>query len=323
MTSIWASHPSAGGWRLLSPSQYSAEAELHRLVADEPGLLPLAGSPMVTILGREVRLGAGYADLVAVESTGRLMIIEIKLAGNAESRRAVVAQVMSYAAYLQGITVGQLESAVLASHLRERGGDTVLSVVQAADQQHAVEPQSFAEGLARSLATGDFRPVIVLDAAPDELVQIVGYLQLLTDKIDVDIVTVSAYEVGDARVLVPQRVDPGRRVAELSEAEALARQANAARPGSDDFRAVVASCPPDQRDLLNRLTDWAEQLDNERLIKLETYRGKAGITTLLPRLLGDDVGLVTIYADRGQGYLQFWRTVFERRAPSAAEPARE
>lgn len=43
------------------------------------------------MLGREVRQGGGFADLLTVESTGRLAIIEVKLARNAESRRAVVA----------------------------------------------------------------------------------------------------------------------------------------------------------------------------------------------------------------------------------------
>lgn len=47
-------------------------------------MLPLAGYPRLTILGREVRLGTGSADLLAVESSGRLVIIEVKLAGNAE-----------------------------------------------------------------------------------------------------------------------------------------------------------------------------------------------------------------------------------------------
>jgi hypothetical protein len=39
------------------------------------------------------------------------------------------------------------------------------------------------------------------------------------------------------------------------------------------------------------------------------------LTTLLPRLAGENVGLVTIYCDTGRGYLQFWRSVFQRRAP--------
>jgi RecB family endonuclease NucS len=90
-------------------------------VEEAPQMLPLAGSPQLTVLGREVRLGSGYADLVAVDSTGRLVIIEVKLAGNAESRGAVVAQVLSYAGYLQGLDPDQLESQILGPHLAPGG----------------------------------------------------------------------------------------------------------------------------------------------------------------------------------------------------------
>src|SRR6202050_2228114 len=136
MTAVWGSGPD-GQWHTLAPATYQAEAQLHDLVERTPQMLPLAGSPRLTVLSREARLGTGYADLLAVESTGRLVIIEVKLAGNAESRRAVVAQVLSYAGYLQGLDRGQLESQVLASHL---GGGSVLAAAQADDQQHSLDP---------------------------------------------------------------------------------------------------------------------------------------------------------------------------------------
>jgi hypothetical protein len=163
MSSIWGSD--AGGvWRPLTPSQYPAEQVLHDLVEQAPQMLPLAGSPQVTVLGREVQLGAGRADLLAVESSGRLAIIEIKLVGNAEARRAVVAQVLSYAAYLQGLTPDRLESEVLGPHLHKRGTASIVAAVEAADQQGALDPLAFTDGLARSLADGGFRLVFVLDS---------------------------------------------------------------------------------------------------------------------------------------------------------------
>jgi RecB family endonuclease NucS len=98
-----------GGWHPLAPSAYPSEQALHDLVEQAPQLLPLSGSPRLAVLGREVQVGTGRADLVAVEPSGRLALIEVKLAGNAESRRAVVAQVLSYAAYLQGLEPEFLE----------------------------------------------------------------------------------------------------------------------------------------------------------------------------------------------------------------------
>jgi hypothetical protein len=286
---------------------------LHDLVQVAPQMLPLAGSPRLTVLGREVRLGTGFADLLAVESTGRLVIIEVKLAENAESRRAVVAQVLSYTGYLQGLDPEQLESRILGRHLEADG--SVLAAVQAAGQDEAVDPEDFREALARSLADGSFRLVIVLDSAPDELIQVVGYLQSVTDKIDIDLVTLAVYDVGGSLVLVPQRMEPGRRTRELSDAQVTARQVGAVRRGSAEFRAVIAELPPARRDVPAGLADWADALERDGLVRLFTYRGTSGITTLLPYLLGEDAGLVAIACGKGSDYMQFWRSVFERRAP--------
>lgn len=85
MTVIWGSEL-GGRWQPLTAAPYPDEATLHNLVQEAPHMLPLAGSPRLTVLGREVRLGGGYADLVAVESSGRLVIIEVKLAANSGSR---------------------------------------------------------------------------------------------------------------------------------------------------------------------------------------------------------------------------------------------
>lgn len=314
MPAIWKSHEN-GRWSLLSPSEFPAEAVLHDLVEQAPQMLPLAGSPRLTVLGREVRLGNGYADLIAVESPGRLAIIEVKLAGNSESRRAVVAQALSYAAYLQGLDPHQLESQVLSSHLGKRGCRTVLDAVEADDQEHALDAQAFSDGVADSLAQGNFRLVIVLDDAPDELVQLIGYLQSVTSKIVIDLIAVTAYQVNGQQIVVPHRVEPAPRTEKLSDAEALDRQAGVLRPGSHDFRTIIADASPSQRELLLRLTDWAEQLAHDDLTALFTYQGKAR-TTLLPRLDGKR-GLVTIYKDTKSSYLQLWRSTFEQYAPDS------
>src|SRR5215211_692488 len=121
MTAIWQNDGTA--WRLLSPAGFPDEAALHGLVEQAPHILPLAGVPQMVVVGREVLLGGNWADLIAIESTGRLAIIEIKLASNAEARRAVIAQILTYAAFLHGMDLTTLEQEILASHLQKRGFD--------------------------------------------------------------------------------------------------------------------------------------------------------------------------------------------------------
>lgn len=106
----------------------------------------------------------------------------------------------------------------------------------------------------------------------DELVQVVGYLQSVTDKIDIDLVTVSAYDVAGWQVLVPQRIDLGRRRREMSDAQVTARQAGSLHKGSAEFRSDIAGLPPAQRDPLVRLADWADTLEKPGLVKLATLR---------------------------------------------------
>jgi hypothetical protein len=48
-------------------------------------------------------------------------------------------------------------------------------------------------------------------------------------------------------------------------------------------------------------------------VRLGTYHGVGNRWTLLPRLQPDNIGLVTIWNDGGAS-VQFWRSVFERRA---------
>jgi hypothetical protein len=226
----------------------------------------------------------------------------------------VVAQVLTYAAYLHGVDRAELERVVLAGHLQRRGYDNLISAVTGDDQERSLDSEAFDQGLVESLADGRFPIVIVLDAAPAELVRLIGYLEAVTDKLLIDLVTVSAYDVNGSRILVPQRVEPERWRPDAAPS-AGSRETGYGVPGADDFRAVIADAPQEQQVFLRRLVDWADGLGQRGLVpQMSTYHGKAGITTLLLRL-SDGAGLVTIYKDTRSAYLQFSRSVFERRAP--------
>ena len=116
-------------WQRLAPSGFPSEEKLHDLVESAPGLLPLSGSPSLVVLGREVAIGSGFADLIAVEPDGRLVVIEIKLRKNTEARRAVIAQILTYAAYLKGLAIVDLEAA-LRSHLDKADARSILDLVR-------------------------------------------------------------------------------------------------------------------------------------------------------------------------------------------------
>jgi hypothetical protein len=314
MTAIW--HNDGTDWRLLSPTGFPDEVTLHNLVEQAPHLLPLAGTPRLIVLGREVQLGSGRADLVAIEPSGRLAIIEIKLAWNAEARRAIIAQVLAYAAYLWGLDQTTLEQDVLSWHLQKRGYESLANAVASNDQEGSFDAEAFSAGITESLKLGHFRLVFVLDDAPAELVRLVNYLETISDQLVIDLITLSAYTVNGSQILVPQRVEAERPRLESSQLTTLRpKEEGQIVEGAGDFIASIDAVPESSRLLLRRLCDWAIALEQARLVKLRTFHGKTGILTLLPRLVVDDAGLVTIYNTNGTASLRFWRSVFERRAP--------
>ncbi len=320
MTAIWRNDGS--GWRLLAPTGFPAEEALHTLVEEAPHMLPLAGAPRLIVLGREVLLGNGSADLIAVEPSGRLVVIEVKLRRNSEARRAVVAQVLTYAAYLRGLDPSHLEQQVLRRHLDQRGYKSIGDAVAASDQEDSFDVDAFSSGLAESLGQGRFRLVVVLDEAPDELIELIGYLEAITDKLLIDLITVAAYSIDGSQILVPQRMDTEQQPRESRVSVTLPTPST--RPiaqsrsveGADDFEAVISEAPEEAQPALKRLCDWARSLETAGLVKLSTVHGIAKRWTLRLWLLTENAGLVTVWNDSG-AYIQFSRSVFERRAPKS------
>ena len=321
MTGIWTN--TGNGWELGSPQAFQDEAALHHLIAANPHLLPLAGSPRLTILGSEIRLGTGYADILAVESSGRPTIIEVKLASNPEARRAIVSQVIAYAAFLHGFTVEGLERGPLSKALADAGYGTILDAVEAQDQEGAVNASSFNVSMQEFLDQGNFRLVLVLDEVSAELLRVIGYLDAITvQTLTIDLLTLKVYAVNGAQVALPQRVTPD------ASATIPATLAGVTRPrraelsgilsdGTEAFRASIQGTTGETRATFDKLIAWAERLAQLPNVRLSSYSGAGGRYTLLPRIMPDNAGLVTIWNDNQQPYVTVYRSVFERRAPNS------
>ncbi|MGH3516268.1 MAG: hypothetical protein ACRDQ7_02380 [Haloechinothrix sp.] len=309
MTGIWSE--SDGRWRALSPVGFAQEEELHDLIERSPDMLPLAGSPPLVVLGREVRCGSGYADLIGVEAdTGTPVVIEIKLASNTD-RREVLTQVLGYAAYLRRLDATGFE-ALVSAHLVKAHAASVQAAVSAAVELPDFDGSAFAAGLKAALDEGRLRCVIVIDTAPRDLVELVGYLQdVSNDRLNLDLVTVKAYEVGGRRVLVPQLVEPDRTPEpQLARATASGPTVTA---GAQAFEDSIPQAATDQRDMLERLHAWALQLEHDGLATLYTAAGK-GRWVLRVEIPGQPRGLVTVRNDNGAS-ISPYRTVFEQEAP--------
>ena len=319
MTGIWTN--TGEGWELGSPQAFQDEATLHSLIERNPQLLPLAGSPRLTVLGSEIQLGTGYADILAVESSGRPAIIEVKLASNPEARRAIVSQVIAYAAFLHGFDVERLEQGPLRKPLVDAGYGSILDAVQAQDQEGAVDADSFSNSMQEFLDQGNFRLVLVLDEVSTELERVVAYLDAITvQALTIDLMTLKVYEVNGAQVALAQRVSPDIGAAMPVATPGRARPAvtkGLESSGPDAFRASIAGATGETRTMFDELIAWAERVASLPNVRLGSYSGQR--YTLLPRVMPDKVGLVTIWNDNQQPYISVWRSVFERLAPNSIE----
>ena len=90
-------------WKSLTPSIFSDEAELQKMLYDSPELIPIKNDDEVGVFIREAGLpGSGSTDLLGVDSQGNILIVETKLARNQEARRKVVGQILEYGAFCGG-----------------------------------------------------------------------------------------------------------------------------------------------------------------------------------------------------------------------------
>lgn len=318
MSGIWVK--SNDGWKTAASQKFGLEKELHGLAEENIHMLPLAGSPNLVVIGSEVSLGSGWADLLAVEMSGRPVIIEVKLAKNAKARRAIVAQALSYAAWLRGSKVKDLERGPLRGYLQKQGHGSILEAVQAQDQQSEVDAETFVAAMEDYLSSGAFRLVLLLDGTSVELERIVAYLDAVTRQaITIDLITVSRFAVGGAEIALPQRVSLDL---DANAAGSPVRRRASAKgvfsDGAEAFEASLAEVEDADRGVFRRLLRWADELADLPGVRLYTYRGKNGDRfTLLPRFTTEKAGLATIWNDNGKPYVSLWRSVFERRAPNA------
>lgn len=315
MAEIWRKDD--GKWSTIGPSGFVNEAELHQQIVEAPELLPIAGQRRIIGPFSEVGLGGGSADVLAFTDMGRPVVIEVKLKRNNEAKRAVVAQTLGYAAYLHGVTVEELEEDILAQP-KHLGGRKLADVIEETDA-NSIDRDEFYENLTQHLAEGSFRLVIVLDEAPEYLVRLMGYLETITtDRISIDLVTVSAYEVNGAQILVPQRIDPEREP-EREVAPVGSRRRSKFARDSGLFRESLVDLADERRQRLTELADWADSLMQEGLCRIESFRGKSGRFTLLMRLPGEQGGFSVIYnevdASGWEGMMTLNRSVIERHAP--------
>ncbi len=187
-----------GTWSSPSRRGFALEVELEQLIHDYPEVLPGVSAAAIAVTQFSVPSG-GSVDLVVLEPDATVTVVECKLAKNAEVRRAVVGQILSYASSLTQLDV----EGFLDQFDRRLGGSVieVLAPEAGSGEVESWDDARFRSDLAQALADGAFRLVIAVDRITDELRGIVEYLNTRTDErievlaLEVDLITHEGVEV--------------------------------------------------------------------------------------------------------------------------------
>ena len=268
------------------------EERLEDMLAEDPGM---SGMDLL-VVGRQVRTGyGGYIDLLALDAAGRVHVLELK---RDRTPRDVVAQTLDYGSWVQSLGFDDLEQIYLDHHdddtdlagaFAGRFGTSLPDVVNA-DQQFTIIASE-------------------LDPTSGRIVEFLSE----SYGVPINAVFFRHFQDGDREYLARTwLLDPQQEATRKGKRRG---ESGTLFPGSERFEASISQTLPEGHESLRRLLEWARSIEERGFVKLSTYEGKgAKRFTLLPRLVVENVGLVTIWNDRG-AYIQFWRSVFKKKAP--------
>lgn len=189
------------------------EDGLQKLIEQYPQVIPgfqiEPGSedpPQFVLLCREMSIGGWSLDFLLVDQYAIPTLVECKLIENPESRRAVVGQIIEYAANAADAWgEGRLrEKATEYWGRRDEELDEVLSELLGDDDQ---DVDTFWDNVEENLRLGKMRLIIATDELRPEVRRIIEYLNEETRNVEILGLEIRCYGKDDAPlVLVPRLV---------------------------------------------------------------------------------------------------------------------
>ena len=248
----------AGGLEPLEEEPFSTEDALQRLLAEHPELLDgeqmRPGDPRRWIL---VTREQGIADTaggpprwsldhLVIDQDATPTLVEVKRGDNSEVRRTVVGQMLDYAAHASRVwTADELRR----TFEEQPDADERLANLLGDEQPEADE---FWDDVARNLAAERLRLLFVADAIPDELAQVVEFLNRQMPDVEVLAVEIKQFRGESTQTLVPRVI--GRQAA------APGRSASGGVRKKLTRESLLEALPNDAvRNAANRLFDIAEE----------------------------------------------------------------
>ena len=212
-------------WRLdeggdptpLTETAYDSEAALQKLIADHPEVL--AGERMTPdaprrwlLISREMGIpdspdsGDRWAvDHLLLDQDARPTLVEVKRGDNPEIRRRVVGQMLDYAAHATRYWSAAGIREVFEQNAGDEAATRIAELLVSEPDEDAYE--AFWERVDKNLADENIRLLFVADDIPDDLANVVGFLNRhMAPRIDVLAVELKQFRGEGVRTLVPRVV---------------------------------------------------------------------------------------------------------------------
>ena len=200
------------------------EKDLEKWIESDPTLLEKG----LQIIGRQFKVAGGELDLLAIDPTGRLIVVEIK---RKNVHRKAIAQGLDYVACINDMPVIDLESKCDEYLQRRRANTTLRELLSSASRLEQLDPH---------------REVLLYVVGTDEDKSdgVDRISQLLKPHISVSSIVFQIYAMADGqRILLRERVDSDDGVTTKGGAvpvitlESVKEQADLASTGPD-FRKI-------------------------------------------------------------------------------------
>lgn len=232
---------------------YASEQELQTFLREHSDLMPLEeidlNAPPLLCIGWEIGLASGAEDILYIDQSGLLTVVETKLRKNPEARREVVGQILEYAAQMATWTAAEVERQAerffaTAECPGAYGGLTLEKALQLFMESSSASAgfsyDDFLQQVQANIDRGHFRLIIAIDEPPEALLKTVEFVNRFSERFEMYLIQLKRFRdlakkqnifvpALFGRVARPPRTRPPGR---LWDKESFLRQAWGKRPDS-------------------------------------------------------------------------------------------
>ncbi len=193
----------AKDWKFAESITTKAEAELQKLLAESPSLIPVGEiregvSQLVFAICEFGLPGSGNTDILAFSADGDISIIECKLATNPESKRKVMGQILEYAAYLWKMDYDQVNARI--RNLKEKDLSQLVQEAVAGGW----DEETFRASVKQSLQSGSFVLIIVVDEINEDLKRTIRYVNECSESaFSLHALEMRRFQTDSTEILIP------------------------------------------------------------------------------------------------------------------------